>query len=119
MNCSTLIYVDDAKTKCRVNIETDVERHQENLEKIYSWQRTNNMKFNTGKFQVLRYGRNTNLKENTMYFTGEMETVIEEVENCRDLGIIMQNTGSFEKQTVKACKKKTRQKCGWLWCMFY
>ena len=42
-----------------------------------------------------------------MYFTGEMETVIEEVESCRDLGVIMQNTGSFEKQTVKASKKRS------------
>ena len=32
----TLIYVDDAKTKARVNNEEDVENHQENLEKIFS-----------------------------------------------------------------------------------
>ena len=53
-----------------------------------------------------------------MYFTGEMETVIEEVESCRDLGVIMQNTGSFELQTEKACKK-AHQKCGRILRTFY
>ena len=53
-----------------------------------------------------------------MYFTGEMETVIEEVENCRDLGVIMENTGSFNMQNEKACKK-ARQKCGWILRTFY
>ena len=71
------------------------------------------MKFNTGKFQVLRYGKNLNLKESTMFFIGDMETGIEEVESCRDLGVIMENTGSFNKQTEKA-GKKARQKCGWI-----
>ena len=118
VKCTTLINVDDAKTKFRVNNEDDVEQHQKDLETIYTWQRVNNMKFNTGKFQVLRYGRNTSLKENTMYFTDEMETLIEEVESCRDLGMIMENTASFDKQTEKACNKK-RQKCGWILHTFY
>ena len=113
VTCSTLIYVDDAKTKYVVNTEEDVEKQQEDLERIYNWQRRNNMKFNTGKFQVLRYGKNLNLKESTMFFIGDMETGIEEVESCRDLGVIMENTGSFNKQTEKA-GKKARQKCGWI-----
>ena len=51
VNSSTLIYVDDAKTKSRVTNEEDVEKHQGDLENIYTWQRSNNMKFNTGKFR--------------------------------------------------------------------
>jgi hypothetical protein len=47
-----------------------------------------------------------------------METVIEEVESCRDLGVIMENSGCFDKQTEKACKK-ARQKCGWILRTFY
>ena len=66
VQCNTLIYVDDTKTKYKVNNAEDVEKHQEDLERIYSWQRNNNMKFNTTKFQVLRYGKNKTLKESTM-----------------------------------------------------
>ena len=51
------------------------------MDKIYEWENKNNMKFNGGKFQDLRYGRNQELKEETVYFTGGMESVIEEVEN--------------------------------------
>ena len=53
-----------------------------------------------------------------MFFICDMETGIEEVESCRDLGVIMQNTGSFELQTEKACTK-ARQKCGWILQTFY
>ena len=118
VNCNTLIYVDDAKTKFKVNTEKDVETHQEDLEKIYDWQKRNNMEFSTSKFQVLWYGKNQYLKESTMYFTPDMKTVIEEVDNCRDLGVIMENTGSFDKQTDKACSR-ARQKCGWILRTFY
>ena len=57
VSCRTLIYEDDSKTKYVVHDEEDVEKHQEDLDRIYNWQRRNNMNFNTGKFQVLRYGR--------------------------------------------------------------
>jgi ribonuclease P/MRP protein subunit RPP40 len=92
VNGNTLIYVDDAKTKSKVNTIEDVENHRKDLEKIYTWQRNNNMKFNTTKFKVLRYGKNNVLKESTMYFTGDMETVIDELESCRDLEVIMEIT---------------------------
>ena len=47
-----------------------------------------------------------------------MLTVIDKVESCRDLGVIMENSGGFEKQTDKACSR-ARQKCGWICRMFY
>jgi hypothetical protein len=49
-----IVYVYDAKTKYRVNKEEDVEKHQEELDKIYTWQRCNNMNFNTSMFQVFK-----------------------------------------------------------------
>ena len=53
-----------------------------------------------------------------MYFTSDINSVIEEVDNCRDLGVIMENTGDFEKQTNKACSR-ARQKYGWILRTFY
>ena len=120
VKCSTLIYVDDAKTKSKVNNKEDVENDQDDLERIYTWQKRNNMEFNASKFQVIRYGKNQYLKESTMYFTSDMNSVIEEVDHCRDLGLgaIMENTGDFEKQTSKAYSR-ARQKCGWILRTFY
>ena len=54
------------------------------------------MTFNGEKFLVLRYGKNISLKEDTIYFTGEMKQAIEQVQVCRDLGIIMEDNGKFE-----------------------
>ena len=105
VNSDTLVYVDDSKAKKRVNDETEVECLQEDLDKIYSWQSENNMEFNSKKFLVLRYGKNNTLKETTEYFTGEMELIIEEVESCNDLGVIMTNDGKFEAQIEKSCSK--------------
>ena len=76
------------------------------------------MEFNTTKFQLLRYGKNVNLKENTCYFTGKMKSVIEQVSSCKDLGVIMEDTGEFDQQIEKACSK-ARQKASWILRTFY
>ena len=49
----TLVYVNDSKVKDKVKTNEDVERLKENLNKIYTWENNNNMKFNGGKFLVL------------------------------------------------------------------
>ena len=118
VNASILVYVDDSKVKANVRTPEDVELLQEDLDKIYSWERRNNMQFNGGKFLVLRYGKNQELKENTIYFTGEMEETITGVNQCRDLGVIMQDDASFTLQQEKVAIK-VRQKCGWVLRTFY
>ena len=114
----TLVYVDYSKVKDKISNESDVEKLQTNLNKIYEWETNNNMKFNGGKFQVVRYGRNQKLKEDTMYFTGGMEDVIEEVENVSDLGVILTNDARFDAQVEKVCQKAT-QKSGWILRTFF
>ena len=62
---STLVYVDDTKVKRSVKSESDVENLQIELNKLDSWSKNNNMEFNKKKFQVLRYGKNEALKNET------------------------------------------------------
>ena len=76
------------------------------------------MEFNSNKFEVLRYGKSSNLTESTEYFTGEMESIIQQVESCRDLGVILSEDGKFEEQLEKVCKR-SRQKGGWVRRTFY
>ena len=113
-----LIYVDDSKVHKNIKNEDDVQSLQEDLDIIYSWEKKNNMKFNGGKFLVLRYGRNETIKENTLYFTSEMQDIIQQVDHCRDLGVIMQDDATFTLQIEKVCKK-VKQKCGWILRTFY
>ena len=63
------------------------------------------MVFNGGKFVPIRYGKDKDMKESTTYFSGETDEVIEELEEIRDLGIVMQNDASFTNQIEKASKK--------------
>ena len=119
VEASVLIYVDDSKVKKSVNDEESVEDLQENPDKIYHWEFENNMKFNGGKFQVLRYGPNNILKENTSYFTGNMEDVIEQVNQVKDLGVILSDNARFEDQIEKVCQKARQKKSGWIMRTFF
>ena len=63
------------------------------------------MLFNGKKFEILRYGRNEDLKDETNYFTPNFEGIIEEKHCLRDLGIVMSNTASFSNHVNLVCKK--------------
>ena len=67
-------------------MEDDVEELQNDLDLIYNWQKENNMRFNSNKFEMLRYGRQEDLKESTNYLTPDFEDLIEVKESLRDLG---------------------------------
>ena len=56
------VYVDDTKIKQGISNEGSVEELQKDLEKLYKWARDNNMTFNGTKFQLVRYGKDEELK---------------------------------------------------------
>ena len=76
------------------------------------------MKFNGAKFQLLRYGPNENIKNNTLYFTNNYEHVIERFTSLRDLGVILSEDGRFDNHIDKV-SKQVRQKVGWILRSFY
>ena len=96
-----------------VNTFEDVEALQDDLNKLYQWQETNNMAFNSNKFEVLRYGWNQELKNSTEYLTPDSEDLIDRKEALRDLGIQMSDTGKFSNHVESVCSR-VRQKCGWI-----
>ena len=77
------LFADDTRIAREIKSEEDVEDLQADLEKLYSWQERNNMQFNGVKFEVLRYGRNQELKISTSYFTPNFKDIIEEKNNLR------------------------------------
>ena len=93
-------------------------RIKEEKEKLYNWQEQNNMEFNGSKFELLRYGSNQLVKENTTYFTPHYEDIIGEKENLRDLGIIMSSDCSFSSHVEAVCWK-VRKKSGWIMRTFF
>ena len=67
---------------------------QNGLDTMYGWASTNNMCFNPSKFQLLRYGKNTELKDQSQYLTPDGKPI--EAENSlRDLGVTMSSDLTF------------------------
>ena len=118
VTANTKIFVDDTKIKDIIIEEEDVEKLQANLDKLFDWEEENNMKFNGAKFQLIRYGPNEDIKNNTLYFTNNYEHVIERFSSLRDLGVILSEDGRFEHHIEKV-SKKVRQKVGWILRSFY
>ena len=69
------------------------------------------MVFNGTKFQVMRYGHDKDIKDDTNYFTEETNEIIERFESLRDLGVILSDDATFDKH-VENVVKKVRQKTG-------
>ena len=46
-------FADDTKILNRIKTEDDILIMQESLDKLYQWEKENNMKFNAGKFKWL------------------------------------------------------------------
>ena len=84
------MFADDTRLMRNISNEEDVEKLQQDLNKIYSWAEENNMLFNNGKFEMLRYGPDEEIKNSTFYLSANDE-IIEEKEQLRDLGIIVNN----------------------------
>ena len=107
------LFCDDTRVMKAVNKESDVEALQDDLNRLYEWQEANNMLFNGKKFEILRYGKNEDLKNETNYFTPNFEDIIEEKDCLRDLGVLMSNTASFSNHVNQVCTK-VNQKSGWI-----
>ena len=110
---STGIFADDTLLTAKISNESDVENFQEELNKIYQWETNNNMKFNSEKFELMRYGNNEELKNSTDYFTPDFTDIIERKMETRDLGIQMNEDLSF-KSHIELTRKKIKQKIGWI-----
>ena len=100
-------FADDTKVIQKVCSVEDGKRLQDSLETIYEWARKNNMKFNSTKFNLLRYGSDNVLKQSIAYKNPEGEE-IPASDHTKDLGVLMSADTTFtEHISSKAtqCKK--------------
>ena len=99
-------FADDTRvTKNNTTIQ-DTKLLQRDLNKIYNWATENNMEFNETKFEVLRYGRDNNIKENTNYQTTK-GTILGK-DNLKDLGVIVSNEATFKQYISSICESARR-----------
>jgi hypothetical protein len=113
INSSVKVFADDTRITKAVKTEEEAALLQEDLETLYTWAIDNNMAFNGSKFEVLRFGKNQELKDNTNYLTPEAEDLIEVKDVLRDLGIMVNDKANFEDHIDKVCAQ-VNQKAGWI-----
>ena len=107
------LFADDTRISRVIRKEEDIEDFQQEINKVYDWCKTNNMKFNTTKFEVLKHGKDEELKNDFNYFTPEYEDIIERKEVLRDLGVQANDKAGFEDHINKVCNSVTK-KVGWV-----
>ena len=62
---------------------------------------------------MIRLGKNDNLKMDSVYFSPEMEGIVEVKQNMKDLGIQVDDNLNYKTQRQKALTKVVR-KLGWV-----
>ena len=103
-HASASSFADDTRITMSIRKPEDCAKMQSDLEKVYGWAEENNMSFNADKFEVLSY-RATSLQH--MPYQTPTGTNINESESLKDLGIIMENTGSFKLQIAESVKRSS------------
>ena len=99
-------FADDTRILLGIKYEEDTQMLQNDLQKLYIWADTNNMKFNANKFELLRYGKKK-IKTATTYKSYD-DSNIDSKEQVRDLGIMMSDTATFCLH-IRNIVKKARQ----------
>ena len=105
-------FADDTRVAKGITSDDDVEALQSDRKTIYKWAQENNMEFNSPKFECLRYGANSDIKERTNY-TSSSGDKIEVSEHVKDLGVLMSCTATF-REHIDNVINNSNQLCGWV-----
>ena len=106
------LFADDTRVTKVITNKDDIKNLQDDLNRVYRWQEENNMVFNSKKFELLRYGKNRELKNSEYTKPGNFEEI--EVKHIvRDLGVQMNDDADFSDHIDKVVTKAS-QKAGWI-----
>ena len=108
---SSSSFADDTRIMRGVRSTADCAQLQADLQTVYDWAEEVNMKFNSSKFEWVRY---TASKEAAPVFVylGPDKSAIEQKDNLRDLGVRLSSNLSFSLQVEKAVSSAS-QMVGW------
>jgi len=105
-------FADDTRISKEIHTTGDCELLQADLKKIYQWANSNNMTFNSSKFEKLCYvGGSIPIPD--FPYTTEAGSVIKRSAHVRDLGVIMNDSATFS-QHISSIAKAGRNQLGWI-----
>ena len=107
-------FADDTRVGNGITSEEDVHQLQADLEAIYRWSVSNNMSFNSEKFELLRYkSKKSKLIQSTTSYISDNGSVIQEKSHVRDLGVTLSNDATFSQHIFEKCAS-VRSKIAWV-----
>ena len=106
-------FADDSKLSNKIENIEDANKMQDALEKLDLWQKSNNMEFNVGKFNLIKSGKNTELMKDYNYLAPGNTELILENSAVHDLGVQISPNMDFNEQISKVYSK-TSQRAGLL-----
>ena len=110
LNAKVVSFADDTRLYSKLSYVKDCDSLQSDLTCVYDWAKTNNMVFNFQKFKYLSFSTNVSI---TNDYVSPNLYVIDNVNNLKDLGIIMSSNCSFEQHIIELRKRCTGL-CGWI-----
>ena len=107
-------FADDTRIGQEVDCEQDAVSLQNDLESIYKWCESNNMCFNSDKFEHMEYLHNLNTDtSHKSPYTDNNGNQIKKCDNVKDLGVYMSANGTF-KHHISITVSKAKQMCSWI-----
>ena len=97
------LFADDTKIYRHIQSESDITLLQDDLNRLTRWSNQWKLRFNASKCQVLRIGEHRSLCDRPTYCLQGIE--LNNVEEQRDLGVLVDSHLNFEKH-IKQCVKK-------------
>ena len=89
-------FADDTRLMKEISNNTDVQSLQDDLNAVYQWTSSNNMQLNGLKFELLKYGKNEELKEHSNYLS-DTGSPIETKMDVKDLGVTLDVNMTYSK----------------------
>ena len=112
INCNIISFADDTRLYSAINSPADCDSLQCDLSNVYKWAESNNMKFNSKKFQYINFTVSPQCNTSNVYVSTD-SNLINPSHTVKDLGVLMSNDCMFDDHICQVTKKCS-QLCGWI-----
>ena len=106
-------FADDTRVGRGITSSEDMKDLQEDLITVYRWATTNNMEFNSDKFEHIRYQPSKSGTHPTTQYLSNVGTPITQKKQLRDLGVTISDDATFS-HYIEDKVNKIKSKIGWV-----
>ena len=88
-------FADDTRVSGHIENFEDIQLLQADLDAVYNWVESNNMEFNSDKYELLRYRLRGSTVQNSASYKSNIGSEIEEKAHVKDLGVKLSSDATF------------------------